>query len=140
MWSWQNYAMGIIEDVARHKEFFTSDDVQEALTVKPAHPNQLGAAFEAAKTKGYITSTKTIVASERKAAKGRNIQVWQSLLYKQPTLFEMEPGDPLGEMSRNDYSRPKCKTCKRPHNRRDAFSQHTERCDSCARKDVVSGA
>lgn len=61
--AWKEIALGVIEDLARSRESFTSDDLREVLgEVQPDHPNAFGAIFSSASKKkiikriGYTTS------------------------------------------------------------------------------------
>lgn len=137
-WTWQGYCVGIIEEVARFNEYLTSDDVQAALEIDPRHPNELGAAFEVAKSKGYIAHTDEFIASERPSAKGRQIRVWKSLLYQQPVLFDMDRGQPQGVRNdRDTAATAECSECGAKHRRRDPFGNLLGRCMDCARKEVI---
>lgn len=79
--SWKWKALRAIEELARDREEFTSDDVYP-IAGEPDHFNQVGKVFAEAKQLGLIEPTGGITHSRRRPAKGRNVQVWRSLIYK----------------------------------------------------------
>ncbi|MBS1729830.1 MAG: hypothetical protein JSS67_03530 [Bacteroidetes bacterium] len=72
-------------EVARTHASFTADHVHEELVRRGVRrleePNTYGAVFSLAVTEGYITRGGRVQPSNRKAAKGRNLLVWDSMLF-----------------------------------------------------------
>lgn len=73
-----------LEAVARTHASFTSDHLHEEAVrrgIHAAHPNLYGAVFSAAVTEGWLTRGGRVQASNRPLAKGRNLLVWDSLIF-----------------------------------------------------------
>jgi hypothetical protein len=59
-----------------HPEGFCTDDIWPLLGFVPTERNIIGAAFQEAHARGWITGTERFVKSRRKEAKGRRVQMW----------------------------------------------------------------
>ncbi len=74
-----------LRDLARMRPSFTADDLHEELVRKglrhPDEPNLFGVIFSAAVHEGFITRGSHVVKSRRPQAKGRNLLIWDSLLF-----------------------------------------------------------
>jgi hypothetical protein len=64
-----------IEHLAALGRHFTADDLWTLNVPMPAHPNQVGAAFSAARKQGVITSV-GYAPSTRKGRNGSVVRVW----------------------------------------------------------------
>ena len=77
--------MDALVEVARTHACFTADHVHEELVRRGVRrleePNTYGAVFSLAVLEGYITRGGRVQPSNRKAAKGRNLLVWDSMLF-----------------------------------------------------------
>lgn len=74
-----------LRDMARVRPSFTADDLHEELVRRklrhPEEPNLFGAIFAAAITEGFITRGSQVVKSRRPQAKGRNLLIWDSMIF-----------------------------------------------------------
>ena len=74
-----------LREMARCRPSLTADDLHEELVRQklrhPEEPNLFGAVFAAAITEGFITRGSRVVKSRRPQAKGRNLLIWDSLLF-----------------------------------------------------------
>lgn len=64
-------------DQAAHRGPFTACDVRELLKAAPLHPNDIGRAFQVAKSRGLIEPTGEFRRSSDKSARGRYVMVWR---------------------------------------------------------------
>lgn len=74
-----------LRDLARIRPSLTSDDLHEALVRKglrhPDEPNLFGVVFSAATHEGFLTRGSQVTKSRRPQAKGRNLLIWDSLIF-----------------------------------------------------------
>jgi hypothetical protein len=75
---WKRRGLTEIRRLAETQDEITSDDVHP-LIGEPPHHNQWGALFSEAGKRSIIRRTGRIQRSKRPLAKGRQIQIWESI-------------------------------------------------------------
>ncbi len=81
---WAKRAMDCLREVATRKEYFTSDDVREALLGHPEKTrtlSALGSIFKDANGVYCLPADRMPIASIIPSSHGRMLRVWKSLLY-----------------------------------------------------------
>lgn len=69
---------------AKDHETLIADTLWPYLDHPPLIRNNVGKAFSEAARLGWIEGTERFVKSTRRAAKGRRVQVWRSLVFQSP--------------------------------------------------------
>ena len=77
---WKALADAAVLRCAETFDYFTSDDVWEALDVVPPEPRALGAVMASARRAGTIAPTDRVTRSYRPTCHARPVRVWRSLL------------------------------------------------------------
>lgn len=77
---WKELAYAAVLRCAETFEYFTSDDVWEALDAVPPEPRALGAIMAAARRAGAIVPTDRVTKSYRPTCHSRPVRLWRSLL------------------------------------------------------------
>lgn len=77
--------LNALRELARVRPSFTADDLHEELVRRkmraPEEPNLFGSVFALAISEGFITRGSQVVKSRRPQAKGRNLLIWDSLIF-----------------------------------------------------------
>lgn len=71
-----------LRQASEQYEFLTTDDFWPLLGFQPRERNNVGKAFSEANRLGWIKGTEQFVRSKRPEAKGRRVQLWQSMLWE----------------------------------------------------------
>lgn len=79
---WMDGASDALAELARSREFLTSDDLWAALAMPPRESRMIGNAFVRAQSNGLIETTDDHVPSTRPENHGRPVRVWRSLRYR----------------------------------------------------------
>lgn len=74
---WMDMALAAVAQVARSKEFFTTDDLWEFVS-QPSEPRAMGAVMTRARNVGIATATDRTINSDRKECHARPLRVWKS--------------------------------------------------------------
>jgi predicted SPOUT superfamily RNA methylase MTH1 len=74
---WYGYALAVVQRLAERLDDFTTDDVWQALTVRPPEPRALGAVMVTAKNAGLIEPTDRTRQSSRPECHARPVRVWR---------------------------------------------------------------
>ncbi len=82
---WIDYAVQVIERLARQYPEFTADLLWENVSYQPEENRAAGPAFVRARKLGYIERIDRFVDSSRASCHHKPVRVWRSCLYVEPT-------------------------------------------------------